>query len=88
MIHITSTIHAHPDYKKKFHLYADSSGIAFSVLFVQHDDRNKFKVIEYVSRVLNKAETNQFHAQKEDLTENWSVHFQHLIHGYTIHPNI
>ena len=75
-----------PDFTKPFTLVTDASGIGIgSALMQKCPETNKYRVIAYHSRKLNKAEKNYGITEQEALAVIDSLkHFRYIIFGYKV----
>ncbi|MEL6462700.1 MAG: RNase H-like domain-containing protein, partial [Cyanobacteria bacterium J06621_15] len=81
----TAPVLAFPDFSKQFYLVTDASKRGIGSALMQKTDDNKFKVIAYHSRKLNKAEQNYNITEQECLAVIDSLkHFRFIIFGYKI----
>ncbi len=59
---------AHPNFKKPFILYTNTSGEGIEAVLYQKDNQSKEHIIACTSRILNQYEKNYLIIEKECLT--------------------
>lgn len=62
----------HPNFKKTFTLYTDTSMIGLGAILCQNDDNGKKWAIHMASRTLQEAEKNYFTSELELLAIVWA----------------
>ena len=77
---------AYADYKKKFILHSDASGLGLGAVLYQLDQDGKKRVIAYVSRSLSHSEKNYPTHKLEFLALKWAEtnRFHEYLYGGAI----
>jgi hypothetical protein len=72
----------YPDMTKEFYLHVDASKWGLGAVLTQMDDKGRYRVVEYASTSLNKAQSDYPATVRECLAILWAInHFRQYIFG-------
>jgi transposase InsO family protein len=81
----SSPVLVHPDFSKRWIVYADASDIALGAVLCQEDDSKREHPVAYLSRSLKTAERKYHIREKECLAIVWALRsWSHYLEGNTV----